>query len=76
MAGYWQNELDRFKIAYAKKNIDAFFINSTTNSREMKTVYTNLGSISKFIEWLEYKAAEEAEGNSTSGTIYMSVGGF
>ena len=70
----WAAELARFKDALAARDTDSFFIMATENSREMRTMYTKLGNITAFLEWLEDKAAMEAAGLS-SGGIPMSVGG-
>lgn len=76
----WAAELERWKNALADRNIDAFWIMSTENSREMRTVYTRLENIQKFTEWLEQKASNEAlteadgKGGSTT-SILLSVGG-
>jgi len=72
----WADELARFKNALAAKEVDSFWIMSTENSREMRTVYTRLGNVTQFIEWLEMKATLEAETNDgTSGGLLTSVGG-
>lgn len=75
----WAAELTRWKNALAERNTDAFFIMSTENQSEMRTVYTRLDNIEKFTEWLEYKAAMEAitqeEGGYGEGSIFLSVGG-
>ena len=70
----WAGELARFKNALAVRDTDSFFIMSTENSREMRTMYTKLGNITDFLQWLEYKASMEAAGLSGGG-IPMSVGG-
>lgn len=75
----WAAELTRWKNALANRNTDAFFIMSTENQSEMRTVYTRLDNIEKFTEWLEHKAAMEAmaqeEGGYGEGSIFLSVGG-
>lgn len=76
----WADELARFKNALADRNIDSFWVMSTENSREMKTVYTRLNNIQDFISWLEMKASNEAltdaEGRGgDSVSILLSVGG-
>jgi hypothetical protein len=56
----WAAELLRWKNALANRDADSFWIMSTENSREMKTVYTRLGNIAIFTTWLEDKAEMEA----------------
>jgi hypothetical protein len=70
----WAHELERFKDALANRNVESFFISSTENSREMRRTFTILGNVTKFLEWLEMKAAEEAA-SSAGGSIFFSVGG-
>jgi len=76
----WAAELARWKDALADRDIDAFFVMSTENSREMQTVYTRLDNVAKFTEWLTQKASNEAltddEGKgSDSVSILLSQGG-
>lgn len=71
----WTAELARWKNAVANRNIDAYFIDSVNNSREMRTMYSKLGSITRYTEWLEGKAAKESAGLS-SGQIPFSIGGY
>lgn len=72
----WAAELARWKDAIANRSTDAFWVMSTENSREMSTTYTKLNNITDFTEWLEMKAAAEAEGTDYgSSSIFLSVGG-
>ena len=72
----WAAELTRWKDAIANRSTDAFWVMSTENSREMRTTYTKLQNIQDFTEWLEMKAAMEAEDATFgSGSILLSVGG-
>lgn len=75
----WADELERWKAALASREIKQFFLLSTENRNEMRTVYTRLDNVTKFTEWLEQKAALEAvasaDGGEGSGSIFMSVGG-
>ena len=70
----WATEVARAKEALADRNWDSYFIMSIENSREMRTTYTQLGNVMKFIEWLEMKASEEANGFS-SGEMPTAIGG-
>lgn len=72
--GFWRTELERFKTHIASRPVDAFFIMSNENSREMKVVYTRLGNITSFMEWLEMMADQETLGEGAS-SILLSVGG-
>jgi hypothetical protein len=71
----WAAELLRFKNALAERNVEYFFLQATENSREMRTQYTKLGNITEFLEWLEFKAAEEVGGLS-AGEIPTAIGGY
>lgn len=76
----WAAELARWKDALADRNVEAFFVSSTENSREMKVNYTRLENLQKFTEWLENKAANESltddEGyGGSSVSILMCQGG-
>jgi hypothetical protein len=70
----WAAELTRFKDALANRSVDAFWISSSENMREMRTTYTKLGNITDFISWLESKASEESLGLS-AGEIPCATGG-
>lgn len=56
----WAAELLRWKNALATRNIDSFWIASTENINEMRTVYTRLNDVGKFTTYLESKADMEA----------------
>jgi len=70
----WATELARAKNALANRNWDAYFIQSVENRLEMRTSYTRIGNITGFIEWLEMRAMEEAQGFD-SGEIPTAIGG-
>jgi len=72
--GFYRTELERFKTGFSERNIDAFWIMSSENSREMKVVYTRLGNIAEFLDWLEMKADMEDIGEK-SGSVLLSIGG-
>jgi len=72
----WADELARFKDAIADRNTDAYFISSTENSREMRTMYTKLGNITTYLAWLEMKASNETNTiNGSTAPIFLAVGG-
>ena len=71
----WQEMLAKWKEALLARDTESFFINSTENSREMKTKWSALQDITKFTEWLEYKASEERQG-VPSGSFFMTIGGY
>jgi len=58
----------------ADRNVDSFWFLSTENAREMKTVYTRLGNMTDFLEWLDARVGYEEAGYNT-GAILDSVGG-
>ena len=70
----WQTEYTRAKNAIANRAWDGYFISSVENSREMKTMYTKLGNVMEFIEWLGAKAAQESLGLA-EGEIPCCTGG-
>lgn len=70
----WQHEYLRWLDAIANRNIDAFFISSNENSREMRTTYSNARNLQEFTAWLKAKADEEAAGIS-DGEMSMCIGG-
>jgi hypothetical protein len=72
--GFYRTELERFKTALSERNVDAFWIMSNENSREMRVTYTKLNNITEFIEWLEMKADME-DISETSGSVLLSIGG-
>lgn len=61
------------KNALANRSWDSWFLQKTQNSRDMETMYTKIGNITGFIDWLKQKALEEVEGNS--GALQFCVGG-
>jgi hypothetical protein len=75
----WTSELERWKNALSDRNIDSFFIRTSENSNQMRTVYNSLGDIQKFTEWLEQKASMETtnteDGGYGEGSIFLSIGG-
>jgi hypothetical protein len=70
----WAEELAKAKNAVASRSWDAYFQSSVENHQQMRTTFTTLGNVTKFIEWLEMKAYEESSGLSP-GTIPFVVGG-
>jgi len=74
MAFTWAMFLVELKEYMAGRKTEDWFISSLENSREMRTTYTILGNFTKFYEWVERKAAEEALG-SEPGAINHSIAG-
>lgn len=74
--GYWRQQLIRFKEHIAKRQIEAFFTDASENSREMKSTYQSLGSIEKFLIFLEYMADQEDSGFSAGAVLTSVAGGF
>lgn len=70
----WATEVTRAKNALANHSWDEYFYSTVENSREMRTSYTQLGNIVKFIQWLEMKASEESVGLCT-GEMPTAIGG-
>jgi len=71
----WAAILSDFKNHMANRDIESFFHAGYENSREMRVTYTKLGNVQAFMEWLEQKAAQEANG-FREGEIPFAVGGF
>lgn len=71
----WRHEYERAKDALATRSWDAYFKASIENSKEMRTTFTTLGSIQKFVEWLGAKASAEEEGQAEGG-LFMTIGGY
>lgn len=71
----WADELRKFKNAMASRSIDSYFVAEQERPNSVRTMYTKLGNIQSFLEWLEGKAAEEALGSGISGGMFTSIGG-
>ena len=74
MDTYWQDLLAEWKVALARKAIDAFFVAGAENHNNMRVQYQTLGSIKAFTQYLysmvEYEKAGIGMGvmvNSTFG---------
>ena len=72
---------ERFKNHIATKPVDSFFLSSTENLNKMRDTYQALGSVARFLEWLEIKALEEeavTDGDFTTSAgagIFVKIGG-
>lgn len=81
MSNKYRTLLEKWEEHLAeKRRIEAFFVMSGENSREMSTTYTQLGNIQKFTEWLQYMAdAEDAKASDSdlgAGAVFTSVAGY
>lgn len=73
---FYTDLLAKFKAhMLTEMPVDAFFINSAQNIRDMRATYQNLGSISRWIDWLEQKAQEEQAGNAPGAALFSIMGG-
>lgn len=73
---FYQDLLEKFKEhLLTGRPIDSFFIQGAQNIRDMRSTFQSLGSISKFIDWLERKAANEAAGNPQGAALFRIMGG-
>lgn len=71
----WSVEYARAKNALATRSWNEYFMQSVENHEEMRTTYTILGNVSKFVDWLAAKASEEAYGDGIEGGLPMAIGG-
>jgi len=65
--------LAQARNALANRDWQRFYIQKIQNSKDMETSYTQLGNVSRFIDWLEMKAKLESEGDS--GALQFCIGG-
>ena len=77
MAGtYYQDLLLRFKTHLGTTApVSSFFVGSSQNIQEMRTTFQTLQSVSKFMDWLEGKAQQEAAGLEQGEAIFCINGG-
>lgn len=57
--GFYKEFYDKFKAHLLVKPVDSFFISSSENVNRMRTTYQALGSLTRFLEYLEQKVIEE-----------------
>ena len=70
---YWNDLLNEWRIALAKKAMETFFISSVENRNNMRTTYTNLGnSAEKFTDWL-IKMRDNALYNQHGANVMQSL---
>lgn len=76
--GIYRTILNNF-LTYLKdtsgKNPEAFFISSNENIRQMRVTYQTLGSLQRFLEWLEEMATNEETGFLNGSIGFMIMGG-
>ncbi len=77
MAGFtsWADVLASFKDAIADRNAASWFLLSTENSREMRTMYTKTQNTQEWLEWLEMKASQEAVVGTAAASPFALGGG-
>jgi len=71
----WASELARAKEALAARKWSEYFTSSVENSEELRTTYTRLNDITRYIEWLETKASVESYG-AEQGSLFFTIGGY
>jgi len=67
--------LTKWKQALLDRKTDEYFIHSNETRQKMYIQYKALGSIEKFTNWLEKKAAEESAGMKPGSTTFAIMGG-
>jgi len=73
-AGFWRRNLERFQEAFETRNVDAFFLASSEDSRQMRATYTKVQNLEEFLVLLQANADAEDAG-LTAGSGVFFVGG-